>query len=92
VSQHPNGDLTIYASQDGPFVITHLMTYGENEDGKRVAALDPPVAYIDSRGVTIPAAKIKKLVWLNTWGERKPPPRAGAIIHILYLRPEKDRL
>jgi len=67
---------------DGPFVFTHLISYGDGTGTQRMAALTPPAAYIDSEGTSV---ALKGLVWRDFRGEvSDEPDHAGirALYHI----------
>jgi hypothetical protein len=71
------GDVSLQASNNGPFVVTHLVYYGFDEPSKRVAALQPPLAIIDSAGERMTRNEIARLVWFDHRGNRTNAPRAS---------------
>jgi hypothetical protein len=76
--------VVVTSSNDGPFVITHLIASGTSEAVKRWAAIDPPVAYIDSGGARI---SLEGLHWRDSRGEPADPPSPNAPLRVLYVVP-----
>ncbi len=75
------------ASSDGPFVITHLVDRRQYA----TAALQPPLAYIDSGRLLIPIEQFKKLKWYSKFGEEVTAPKDGLNVTALYYRPQEAR-
>ena len=88
VTWQSSGEIRLSSASDGPFVVTHLVKYGNNEGEKAVAQLPQPVAIVDSAGMTIEKDDISKLQWVNIYGQPVTAPKAGAEIKALYYRPE----
>lgn len=80
-----NGQLTISMPNDGPLVVTHVVSRGESGREKRVALLRPPIAIIDSEGATI---DLLKLEWYDVEGTRSDRPTDGKL-EILYCVPKQ---
>jgi len=82
--------LRLTSSNDGPYVITHLTTgHANSESEKRTAALNPPMAIIDSHGGTITKAEFAKLKWVDLRGEPATAPGIADHLEALYFRPER---
>jgi hypothetical protein len=81
-----DGGLRIGGSGDGPFIITHVVGYGPK--GRNVAALPEPFAIVESGGMKLSLAELKKLHWYGA--DSKVPVRfpEGSTWRVLYLRPE----
>src|SRR5437762_8221958 len=62
------GGIALTSASDGPFVATHLQVLADKESQKAVGVIDPPLAIIDSRGATIPAAALKQMKWVDIMG------------------------
>jgi hypothetical protein len=75
--------LRIGSSSDGPFVITHVVAYGNTEQYKRVAALIPPIGIIDSYGASVNMSQLK---WVDSHGNHANAPTTQRI-EVLYVRP-----
>ena len=88
VAWQSDGEIHFSSASDGPFVITHLVKYGNNEGEKAVARLPQPLAIVDSAGSTLSKGEVTKLVWVNIFGEPVTAPKAGTEIKALYFRPE----
>lgn len=63
--------LRLSVSDDGPFVVTHLVDIGY----KATATLPEPIAIIDSHGGEVSKETLAKLKWINILGDesRVPP-------------------
>lgn len=82
---HRNGsEVVVSAPNDGPFVITHLVTSGTGESEKRWTAIEPPAAYVDSGGVRI---SLDGLRWRDLHGKPTDPPPPTAPLRALYFTP-----
>lgn len=77
-------EVVVTASNDGPYVITHLIASGTGESEKRWAAIDPPVAYVDSAGARI---SLEGLRWRDVRGLPADPPPPNASLRALYVVP-----
>lgn len=77
-------EVVVTASNDGPYVITHLIASGTGESEKRWAAIDPPVAYVDSAGARI---SLEGLQWRDVRGQPAAPPPPTASLRALYVVP-----
>ena len=86
-NQKENG-LRFASASDGPYVITHLVTYGpQGEPDKATARLEPPLIIVDSAGTNLPIDKFNSLRWFDYLGRALNAPKAGTKIHALYYRP-----
>jgi len=82
--------LRLTSSNDGPYVVTHLTTgLANSESEKRTAALNPPLAIIDSHGGTITKEDFAKLKWVDLGGEPATAPGIADHLEALYFRPER---
>jgi len=80
--------LSFHAASDGPFVITHLVDRRQYI----TAALQPPLAYIDSAAVGLSVEEFKKLKWQSDFlDEEVTPPKDGTNVTALYYRPQEAR-
>jgi hypothetical protein len=93
VAAHWDGKvLRLAAVTDGPFVVTHLATYGANEGEKATAVLSEPIAIIDSKGASMEPTDWDRLIWRSAiTGEKVAPPPVGTPIIALYHRPLTTR-
>lgn len=82
-----SGDLRFSSGSDGPFIITHLITY-ESEWGRAAAALPEPIAFYDSGGVSITRKEIQSLNWINSQGDSVKAPDSSKI-KVLYFSAQK---
>jgi hypothetical protein len=82
-------DVRLYAGSDGPFVVTHLVRYGDGVTvDTAVAALPEPLAIMSSGGRRIPASVMQQFVWRSTRSdEQVAGPPAGAPLRAFYYRP-----
>lgn len=79
------GDLLhIIHLSDGPFVVTHVVGRTTDHTKRRVAALDPPLAFLESGSTDI---ETKNLTWQNDQG--KPAAAPSVDFEALYFIPEK---
>ncbi len=74
---------------EGPFVVTHLYTWGGSERENKTAVLSPPIAIVDSEGGAV--RRISTLKWTDYRGEPASPPGEGDPIIALYFRAEQAR-
>jgi hypothetical protein len=83
------GELALRSISDGPFVVTHLQLIAGKESNKAVAAIDPPLAIMDSHGAVMTAGQLKALKWVDILGRPAPPPPVGAPISAWFYRPDR---
>lgn len=83
-----DGSVQFSSASDGPFVVTHLVKYGNSKREMALARLLQPLAIIESGGATISKGDVAKLVWVNTYGQSVTAPKDGIQIKALYFRPE----
>lgn len=71
---------------DGPFVITHLAFSRPEGPIEKIAAIDPPIAFVESGWQTLPAARAATLKWETDRGEPTSPPPPGAHLRAIYVK------
>ena len=81
------GVLRLRSSSDGPFIVTHLVFWGDGGLSKAYAVLPEPILIIDSGGARIDKEELRNLRWRSYRGGPAPVPPEGAPITALYYRP-----
>lgn len=71
-------------SGDGPFVITHVVAYGNGEGDKRWAALREPMVVMDSEGGII---EFSRLQWRDIRNKPATAPKGDRMVAV-YFKPE----
>ena len=79
--------ISLGPTNDGPFVVTHIVSYGGGTGDQRTATLPAPIAIIDSEGASV---DVSKLQWRNYRGEIASAP-TGQRLEALYFRPERAK-
>jgi hypothetical protein len=87
-----SGDLLhVYSIKDGPWLVTHLIVYGDSGYWQAIAQLPQPVTIVDSAGHYFSKNDLDVLEWKDLHGKRQSPPSVGESVGLMYVVPSEGR-